>query len=679
MPEQLIRMPCRFDDTSQADSFERRPVELTPSAPLHLLERITAGCLAAVIAGAIVWLFLLQVSSTGTFLEYVFKFVPAMTDGGPASIFDGNAIGDPRPRLLTTFFTYVNIALRRVLLLHGPIHPAIGIAWLIYPICIILMHRVALRLTVDSRAALVAAILYAASPAMLDLFADYYVPAKALASLMMLLAIYGACLIFPAPDSPGFPRPMLGSAILFSAGLFGLLSDETAVFIYACIPLLFANRLLEKKIAASRKWLFTMSLAGSLLIFVIVGFIAVPAINLALGQAPIDLWTTITRGVYEAMFLMSSKPVGNLIGSISPGSLLETILSAHTVPHRHVQHVWTSGWPLPHFFQWPWTDQLGLYFFTVIVIFLILNIRFDRTRRGLVGRLLLAFLVFVVLESILILRLSPWIVEVNYYAAFSSLFFALIMAVLIAGLGRSRWTWSVWLLTAYLGAVGFANYWETAQRHPSIRSSRLSWTQLREVHQKVTAGDFTKVAKEHPFPSPLFFYAFEHAAALEHTAGRRVDLQPMRDLHDTIFRFVDLGKMQDPSTVTSDVAQYDENMLRSAPGVKTESSLALAARLAGRTIRGVAGDWNFIRHYSRSGEVHERVWRQGVMRLWSRRGLSFELGDKLCVDFPSYPRQCIARVYELGEVTYTFSHNGTLMAAFRWVPADVRLPPDLRD
>jgi hypothetical protein len=541
------------------------------------------------------------------------------------------------------------------------------------------MHRVALLLTVDSRAALVAAILYAASPAMLDLFADYYVPAKALASLTMLLAMYGACLVFPAPDSSDWPRPFLGSAITFGAGLFGLLSDETAVFIYACIPLVFANRLLERKVAASRKWLFAISLAGSLIIFVIVGFIAVPAINLALGQAPIDLWTTITRGVYEAMFLMSSKPVSNLIGNISPGSLLETILSAHTVPHRHVQHVWTSGWPLPHFFQWPWTDQLGLYFFTAIVIFLILNIRFDRTRRGLVGRLLLAFLVFVVLESILILRLSPWIVEVNYYAAFSSLFFALIMAVLIAGLGRSRWIWSVWVITTYLGAVEFANYWETAQRHPSIGSSRLSWNQLREAHQKVAAGDFAQVAKEHPFPSPVFFYGFEHAAALEHAAGRRVDLQPMRDVHDTIFRFIDLDKMQDPSTVTSDIAHCDENTLRSAVGVKTERSLALAARLAGRTIRGVAGDWSFIRHYSRSGKVYERAWRQGVMRLWSRRGLSFEFGDELCVDFPSYPRQCIARVYELGDVTYTFSDNGMLMEAFRWVPANVRLPPDLRD
>jgi hypothetical protein len=656
------------------DPVIRPPSTVNP--PLHPFERIIVGCIVAVLAVAICWLFLLQISSAGTMLEYVFKFLPAMTDGGLASTFDGNAIGDPRPRLLTTLLTYINIALRRALLLHGPIHPTLGIAWLLYPACIVLMHRVALRLTTDARAALIAAILYAASPAMLDLFANYYVPAKPLASTMMLLAIYGACLVFPNTHNPS--RPILGSSIVFVAGLFGLLSDETAVFIYTCIPLLFVNRLLDPTVTASRKWIFSASLVGSLLVFVVVGFAAVPAINMSLGQAPIDLWTTITRGVYEAMFLTSSKPVSSLIGSISPGSLLETILAAHTVPHRLVQHVWTSGTPLPHFFQWRRTDQLGLYVFAAIVMFLILNIRSDPPRRSLLGRLLLAFLAFVVLESILILRLSPWIVEVNYYAAFSSIFFALIMAVLIAGLGRSRWAWSVWAITAYLAAVEFGNYWETAQRHPSIRSAPLNWTQLREVHHKVADGRFAEIAEEHPFPSQLFFYGFEHAAALEHAAGRHVDLQPMRDVGNTPLRFIDLTKIQDPSIMTSDIPNRDENSLRAA-GSKVESGRNLGTRLAGRTIRGVAGDWTFIRHFSLSGDVRERAWRQGLMRLWSRRGTAIASDDELCLDFPSYPRQCISRVYDFDGVTYAFSKNGTMVGAFRWLTADIRLPPDLTD
>jgi hypothetical protein len=97
--------------------------KIIPSLPLSRFERILASIFAVALTVAIFWLFIFQVSSAGIMLEYVFKFLPAMTDGGPASIFDGNTIGDPRPRLLTTFFTYVNIALRRALLLHSPNSP----------------------------------------------------------------------------------------------------------------------------------------------------------------------------------------------------------------------------------------------------------------------------------------------------------------------------------------------------------------------------------------------------------------------------------------------------------------------------------------------------------------------------------------------------------------------------
>jgi hypothetical protein len=269
-------------------------------------------------------------------------------------------------------------------------------------------------------------------------------------------------------------------------------------------------------------------------------------------------------------------------------------------------------------------------------------------------------------------------VEVNYYAAFSSLFFALIMAVLIAGLQRSQWAWAAWAITAYLATVELGNYWETAQRHPSIRSAPLNWTQLRDVHQKVARGDFTAVAKEHPFPSQLFFYGFEHGVALEHAAGRRVDLQPLRELQTSPLRFVDLNQIQDPSIVTSDIPKLDENSLR-AQRAELEGGRDFAARLEGQTIRGVAGDWGFIRRFTRSGGVHERIWRQGIMRLWSRRGAGVMSGDQLCLDFPSYPPECIARAYKLGGVTYAFSQSGAPIAAFRWLPSDLQLPADLRD
>src|SRR5215831_1940093 len=76
----------------------RSPIRASELRPY---EYILAGGLGLALALAIFWLFLFEVSSAGIMLEYIFKFLPAMTDGGFASISDGNTIGDPRPRLLT--------------------------------------------------------------------------------------------------------------------------------------------------------------------------------------------------------------------------------------------------------------------------------------------------------------------------------------------------------------------------------------------------------------------------------------------------------------------------------------------------------------------------------------------------------------------------------------------------
>jgi hypothetical protein len=66
-----------------------------------------------------------------------------------------------------------------------------------------------------------------------------------------------------------------------------------------------------------------------------------------------------------------------------------------------------------------------------------------------------------------------------------------------------------------------------------------------------------------PFPSQLFSYGFEHAAALEHAAGHRVDMQPLRRLDTTIFGLIDLSAFQDPNIKDLDVKSYDEDPLRS--------------------------------------------------------------------------------------------------------------------
>jgi hypothetical protein len=640
-------------------------------------ERVIFVGLSALLAMATLWLFVFQVSSTGTMSEYVFKFLPFMTDHAWISIFDGNAIGDPRPRVLATFLTYVNIVVRRFLLLRGAIHPSLGIAWLFYPLAITLMYGVGAKLTADCRTALIAALLYAASPAMLDTLVNYYVPAKSLSNILMLLAIYGGCLMFPSAQRSDAPRPKLGASLIFVAGLAGLLSDETAVFIYICMPLLFVDRLFERGISVAVKGAFAASLAASLATYMLLAFFAIPALNRALGQVPIDLWTVITRGVYDAMFITAGKSVAGLISSMSPGSLLETILSAHTVPYRLVRHTWTSGDPLPHIWQWRWSDQIGLFVFATIVLFLVLKARHDVARWQLLLRIALSFVFFVLVGSILLLRLSPWIVEINYYAAFSSLFFALIMATLIAGLREKYLGSAAWIIVAYLALVQFSNFYQTAQRHPSIAGTQLGWQMLRDVHKEVAEGKLADVVAAHPFPSRLFSIGFEQAVAIEHAAGQRVDLKPMQSVDSTIYHFVGMEHLQDPNILPIGIAPLDEAAL--AATTKAGSGGDLARCLGGRSIRGQSNGWEFLAHVSQSGEIHERAWLPGVMRVWGRKGMAVVEGGSLCLKFDSYPPQCIARTFHQGDLTYGFSEAGKLVAAFKWLPEEMWLPRDLSE
>jgi hypothetical protein len=200
------------------------------------------------------------------------------------------------------------------------------------------------------------------------------------------------------------------------------------------------------------------------------------------------------------------------------------------------------------------------------VLFLVWGGRCDAIRSRLLLRIALAFAAFVVVESVLLLRLAPWLVEVNYYAAFSSLFFALIMATLIAGL-REKYIGSVaWIIAAYLALVQFANFYQTAQRHPSIDGTQLGWQILHDVHQKVADGKLADVVAAHPFPSRLFSIGFEPAVAIEHAAGRRVDLRPMQSVDSTIYRFVGMEHLQDPNILPVSIPSLDEAALAATSG-----------------------------------------------------------------------------------------------------------------
>jgi hypothetical protein len=200
---------------------------------------------------------------------------------------------------------------------------------------------------------------------------------------------------------------------------------------------------------------------------------------------------------------------------------------------------------------------------------------------------------------------------------------------------------------------------------------------LRDVHREVAEGKFADVAAAHPFPSRLFSIGFEQAVAIEHAAGRRVDLRPMQSVDSTIYRFVGMEHLQDPNILALGIPPIDEAAL--AASTKAAGGDDLARRLSGRTIRGQSEGWEFLAHVSQSREIHERAWLPGLMRVRGRKGAAVVEGGSLCLAFESYPPECIARTFDQGELTYGFSDAGKLVAAFKWLPKETRLPRDLRN
>lgn len=654
------------------------------STNLSRIELWVAGGIAAVLTGFIFYHFFFQVANAATMSEYGFKFLPGLMDGGIEAVVDFNGLGDPRPRLVTTLLTFVNIKIRQFVSAHVVMHPSFGLNWALYPLNLMLLFLVVCRLTGNQRAAAMAVLLYAASPALLDTLTNYYVPAKPLINTFILLGLLGGCLMFPCLDSEFNSRPRWGALIVFLAGLLGLLTDETAIFIHLCLPIVFCHVLWSPAIPRSSKYLFAGSLAASIAIFVILALVVFPALNTYLHQVPVDLMGTITHGCYASMLGIHPVPVDVLSNKYAPFSLLETILSVHGVPCRHVYARWTADHPMPHFHRWPRGDRLGLYFYGTLLLIPMVVLVKDRVRLGLCLRVVVAFAAFVLVETILLRPLSCWISETNYYAALASLFIALIVGLLFGCFPSSRWTGiAAWAGLCYLIGVQFSNYLDTAPRHTSIvldpSPTPLTWKDLRYVHERVSAGHFTQVVSEHPFKSRLFAYAFELQAGRDNSGGKLIDIQPMSENSANLFGHIDLEGMHEyvgfvEGTLNQDIPPAPGEGDLKAQYASCLQGASLAELFANCVQRGRTGHWGYVRTIDKSGSIRERYWREGLLRVWADEGAAHLEDGSLAILFKVAGSERIARVYQREQVFHCYGADG------RWVTSFVfEKPPPNRD
>ena len=634
--------------------------------PLQRWERRLVGVLAIGLTVVVVVWFLASPNLASMMLEYALKFVPLFVDGSASSILDFNGAGDPRGRVVNSFFTWINVLARKKLLLTTAIHPALSISWLLYPLTLVVLNKAVCRMTKGSRYGIIATLLYAASPGMLDTLVDYYLPGKALVNFWFAGSLYGVSMLVPAEHEK---RPVLGALLLGATTFLGLLSDETAIFVPICVCLLFGRHILFGSEAHRNRLFVAASFIVAFAAYGLVVLVAVPLANAVLQQAPLDLPTSVLKGPYAVMFGGQPRTLGTTLQYYGPFSLLETIVSAHFVPGRVVTAAWTSHLPYPWFWRWSLYEQLALY--GVLIVIVTLTRLLPAECKPQICRIALTLLVYVAGQSFFLMALSGYVHESSYYAALASALLALLVGAIAAAPARSRGMRALsWALVAYVMAVQLANMVDTAHRHPYLGADPLTWQELETVHTKIARGEVDQMLAAQPFPSRRFLYAFEVAAAFESVDGRRIDFRPLEEPQQGLARHLDIDRIADPNIAPM-----------GGPSPRSEAEVINATLLnksidpkffhAG-AIRGETGAWGYQWRFDGTGEVVQRSWRHGLMRLWSATGRVEQRGGEACLVFSTTPSTCFASLYQRGKWILAFAADGRLVTRFRWEPESGR-------
>lgn len=621
-----------------------------------------AAVLIAALTAVIAWIFILHPRYSATMPEYIFKFLPALLDEGIVAAFDFVGIGDPRPRVFPNLLALANIKFRGLLYESHLIHPSLSVNWLIYPSAVLLFFRAAVYITGSRRTALMTSSLYAVSPAALDTLVNYYIPAKPLASLCMIAALYGAGRMAPHPESGHSPRPHLGATVVFAAILVGLLSDETMFFVFLFLPALFPWIFFTRKPCNSATISLFLALAGSALIYGWVAFVVLPMVNVALDQVPLDFYTLLWQGVYRTYFIYDATSSFADFSKYSPLALLAVIVSAHAIPLRIVTDFWTRNSPLESF--WQWHEVTSLIFFCAAMIFAICYL--EQTGKSIFRRLLVALFIFIFVQAILIFPVAPWIVEVNYYATYSSILFAMIAGLLLGGLKADPgFRAAGWLLLVYLFATSLTNFVETAQRHPAFDKTDLTWNMLDEAKRKVRETGFEQAALAYPYPSRIFGWIFEYEAHRLHARGVKVDLVKMGRPSDTLYGKIDINLIADPLLVSEQYLfpQNEEALLKLGATRIGDKPLS-REQFIGQIMEGATGPWNYERRVGEDGQITARVWHTGLMRLWAQKGQLIQRADGICMNFEGGYTECWSRLYRFRTNFYGIAPDGKVVTRF---------------
>ena len=600
--------------------------------------------------------FSINLKYSAIFSEYFIKYLPALSDGNIWTIFDINLIGDPRPRYFSSLLEFSNILIRKILFVNGLYYPTISINWIIYPTTIYLLYLTTKKIYKNNEITFSATILFACSSGMLDMLCNFYIPSKPLILLLVVMTLFFWAKFFEKLDSSRNINIFIASLTL----LLALFSDETAIFIYLMIISIFITNMKKLK-WGEVSWLLFIS-AIPLLIFILIANSSISINKYPFFSYTGNFFTLVIKGIHTSIFEIDQSSI-NEFSILSPQALFEIILSKFFVPNLQASGSWTSS-SYPGFLSFSASEKL--LFIMSVCLCLILYFNLKKSKKIEVCKLFIGLIIFCILQSILLLPLSTFLVDINYYAGLSNLWICLIMGVLIGGTSKNFLLLPSKIFLIFIVLTSLVNFEKTASRNPFLSNPIPTYSDISRIVNLVKSNSFSTTINSLPeFPNRLFSYAYEMEILKKSSLNQKVDLEPYKTITTSTLSFLPKTGVQDDLLYRSDAPSIDAKFIYSS-NRRRLSSQDVKQLFSNRKIRGSSGSWRYIRTFDSKGDFIDKAWFEGITRQWTLTGNIIYNENLFCFDFSNGALECLHQLYYVGNQTYYgLGSNNTVVTVFK--------------
>ncbi|MFH1037283.1 MAG: discoidin domain-containing protein [PVC group bacterium] len=320
--------------------------------------------------------------------------------------------GLSRARHISDIVELLDIKFRIWLFNHIIPHPTLSLAWLFSLVLSpFLLFKLVNNMTQSRTAAWVGVSLYCASSGFLYPITLYEQPAKQLTNFFVICCLYIASRITVSLKKKDdlTAKDLTTYLVLLGVMFLAFFTDETAWFVYVCIPILFPSLFLAKR----RKWFFIGPYLMFLICFLLAVTYLVPHIADHYGFDKFDFWEPLQK----------SHPYYG--GYVSPARWLSYSARTGAGLFKSQLAPWGADWSVIHI------AVLGYFIFLLTVM--------PAFKKRLMIRALIVMALFILFQSRINLTVSNTpLVEPFYYNGLFSLFLVFPLSILLLPLNQRK-------------------------------------------------------------------------------------------------------------------------------------------------------------------------------------------------------------------------------------------------